>query len=259
MITGVAFCPQAPLLLPGLAGAAAGELDGVRAACTDALRRVLWPEAASPAPTRVVLVCAARQELDVRTPAPDAVASLEVLGDPATVPLDPARPPGPAELPVAAGVGAFLLGLSGWTGDRAVVVLRAGLDPGSCAAAGRSMADQARALGPTALLVLGDGAACHGEKAPGYVDDAAGPFDDEVAVALAAADPAALGRLDQARADRLLVAGREAWQAAAGALVGEVEASPRRTGWSGEVLLREEPYGVGYLVATWLPDRTGRP
>ena len=80
----------------------------------------------------------------------------------------------------------------------------------------------------TALLVVGDGAATHTEKAPGYLDERAGPFDDAVAAALATADPAALAALDPALAADLWAAGRAPWQVLAGAT--------RDGTWEGELL-----------------------
>jgi hypothetical protein len=96
---------------------------------------------------------------------------------------------------------------------------------------------------PTALLVIGDGAATHTEKAPGYLDERAGPFDDAVAAALAAANPAALAALDPVLAAELWVAGRATWQVLAGAT--------RDGTWTGELLHSSRPFGVGYHVAVW--------
>ncbi len=82
----------------------------------------------------------------------------------------------------------------------------------------RRSADGAASRGAAAaLLVVGDGAAMHTEKAPGYLDERAGPFDDAVAAALAAADPAALAALDPALAAELWASGRAPWQVLAGA------------------------------------------
>jgi hypothetical protein len=92
-------------------------------------------------------------------------------------------------------------------------------------------------------LVIGDGAATHTEKAPGYLDERAGPFDDAVAAALAAADPAALAALDPVLAAELWVAGRATWQVLAGAT--------RDGTWTGELLHSSRPFGVGYHVAVW--------
>ena len=100
---------------------------------------------------------------------------------------------------------------------------------------------------PVGLLVVGDGAATHTEKAPGHLDERAGPFDAAVADALRAADPAALAALDPVLAAQLWAAGRAPWQVLAGATTG--------TAWSGELLYSAAPFGVGYHVAVWTPVR----
>jgi aromatic ring-opening dioxygenase LigB subunit len=94
-----------------------------------------------------------------------------------------------------------------------------------------------------ALLVMGDGSARRDERAPGYVHPRAAPYDAAVARALATADTAALLALDPADDETLLVAGRPAWQALAGAA-----GSDR---FDARLLYDEAPYGVGYFVAVW--------
>ena len=72
---------------------------------------------------------------------------------------------------------------------------------------------------------MADGSARRGVKAPGYLDDAAAPFDAAVATALADGDAAALAALDPAEGERLLAAGVPVWRAVGAALAGR--ASPR--------------------------------
>jgi hypothetical protein len=100
---------------------------------------------------------------------------------------------------------------------------------------------------PWALLAMGDGSACRGLKSPGYDDPRAAPYDDAVSTALADADAGALLGLDAVLSAELKAAGRAPWQVLAGAA--------RATGhaWQGEVTYDAAPYGVTYLVATWLP------
>jgi hypothetical protein len=115
--------------------------------------------------------------------------------------------------------------------------------PADCARLGAGLADGT----PWAMLVLGDGAACHGPKAPGYDDPRAPAFDAAVALALAGADPGTLLALDPGLAGELRVAGRAPWQVLAGAV--------RAAGgaWRGDLLYHQAPYGVGYFVAGWTP------
>jgi len=103
------------------------------------------------------------------------------------------------------------------------------------------------------LLVMGDGSARRTEKAPGWLDERASGYDAGVSAALAAGDPALLGRAsDLPRGAELLAAGAPAWCAASSLLASRQ--------WSAGVSYDDAPYGVGYLVATWSsrdPDSTG--
>lgn len=117
------------------------------------------------------------------------------------------------------------------------------LGPEDCRRRGQRLA--ARAETGTGLLVVGDGAITHTEKAPGFLDERAGPFDAAVARALDDADPAALLALDPHLAGELTAAGRAPWQVLAGAALA---AGP---GWRGELAYSGAPFGVGYHVALW--------
>lgn len=101
--------------------------------------------------------------------------------------------------------------------------------------------------GDVSLLVVADGTAKRSDKAPGAFDPRAERFDGSVEQALRTGDLQALLDLDAALAAELMVGGLPAWQAAAAAAQGAAA-------WSGEVLYADAPYGVGYLVATWLPS-----
>ena len=95
------------------------------------------------------------------------------------------------------------------------------------------------------VLVVGDGSARRTDKAPGHFDPRAQAYDDALDAALAAGDPAALAGLDADLGADLLVSGTPAWQSASPALQGK---------WTAEVLWSGAPYGVHYVVATWLPQ-----
>jgi hypothetical protein len=111
---------------------------------------------------------------------------------------------------------------------------------GACLKLGRILADQAPRV---ALLAMGDSCARPAREDPGVPDPGAQDYDEEVAEALAAADARWLARLDPARDDELVVAGRAAWQVLAGAATG--------TRMQGRLLCMAAPYGVTYLVASW--------
>lgn len=116
---------------------------------------------------------------------------------------------------------------------------------GACLKLGRILADRAPRV---ALLAMGDACARPAREDPDVPDPAAQDYDEEVAEALAAADARWLARLDPARDDDLVVAGRAAWQVLAGAA--------RGTRMQGRLLCMAAPYGVTYLVASWEQCRT---
>ena len=150
----------------------------------------------------------------------------------------PARP----GLPTSLGVGRRLLQEAGWDGPVELVAARWHADPGPVAALAERLGDRPDG---TVLLVLGDGSARRGEKAPGFLDERAFGFDDAVAAALAGGDATALRDLDAGLAEELMVLGSTALR-----LLGSVAAG----GGSAPVAAmtyRDDPFGVSYFVATW--------
>ena len=91
---------------------------------------------------------------------------------------------------------------------------------------------------------MGDGSARRSVKAPGYLDDAAAPFDAGVARVLDAGDAAGLAALDPDRGRRLLAAGVPVWRAVGAALGGRTVTA--------RLHHDAAPFGVGYLVASWV-------
>jgi len=90
------------------------------------------------------------------------------------------------------------------------------------------------------VLVVGDGTAKRTEKAPGHFDARAEEVDAGIVEALAS------GRapeLDDVLAAELLVGGAAAWRTVGRSVTGAFAA---------EVLYAGAPYGVGYVVATWI-------
>jgi hypothetical protein len=222
VLVSAAICPHPPLLLPGLTGA---EDVGaaLRTACESAVR-----EALEAAPDRVVVVGAADTTAtwDPRTPVDPSPYGGPGVAGPTSAP----------RLPLSLMVGQTLLD---WPGDVVLQGVAVDAPPQDCAALGAA----AVADGRTTLLVLGDGSARRDLKAPGYVDDRAIGYDEQVTGALSRADAEALSALDPELAAELLVAGRAAWQVLAGALGGRPAA--------GRLLHADDPFGVLYLVATW--------
>lgn len=238
-LVAAAVCPHPPLLVPEVAGAAAGELDDLRAACDLAVRRLLAAD-----PDAVVLLGVGPSTGSIRPP---ATGSLQPWGVDLDVPLVPGQPDRGAVLPLSLTVGAWLLArhaarLAVAAAPVSAVQVTADAGPVEVAA----LAEQVAAAGDrVALLVLGDGSACRGEKAPGYDDKRALPYDKRVAAALAEADLDVLRDLDTDLSARLRVAGRASWQVLAEA------ARSSGGGWRGELLHDSAPYGVAYFVASW--------
>ncbi|HVB42881.1 MAG TPA: hypothetical protein VNF47_09280 [Streptosporangiaceae bacterium] len=242
MIVAAALCPAPPLLVRELTGTES-VLPELRQACLAAAA-----ELAACAPDAIVVVGPAEQtgEWDPRTPfdltafAPGlsrhAFASTE---RPASAGSEHGQAGG---LPAALGIGAWLLAAAGYQG-RSVLTSVAHDEPTRrCAEIGAGFAAAPERL---ALLVLADGSARRGLKAPGYLDERSAGFDAAVEHALRTADPGALLEIDSELAASLMATGRPAWQVLAGALGGHPLTS--------EIRYSDDPFGVAYLVASLRP------
>jgi hypothetical protein len=230
VLAAIAFCPSPPLLVPALAAGAAAELDPLRTACDQAVGTL---RAAGPDEIVVIGTGPATRWFP-----PGATGTLAGYGVPVAARLPGPPPAGDlgSRLPLALTLGAWLLAGSGVPCSGLAV--RPDADPAGPAAA-------LRRDGRVGLLVVADGSARRSEQAPGYVDARAEPFDAAVAAALAGGDAAALRDLDPVLGADLLAAGVPAWRVAGTAADGGR--------WAADLLHDSAPYGVGYLVATWVP------
>jgi hypothetical protein len=137
-------------------------------------------------------------------------------------------------------VGRRLLDEAGWTGRTELVTLAwdapdADLDALVSALRGRPER--------MVLLLLGDGSARRGGKAPGYLDERAFPFDAATAEALRGGDASALRAIDTELATELMVQGTTAFRAlGAVGTPGVAEAG---------LVYDDDPFGVAYHVAVW--------
>lgn len=223
-LVAAAVCPHPPMLVPEVAAGAASELDDLRAACRAAVAHLCIAD---------VLVVVGADATTIRREPPFG-GTLSPWG------IDrPVGEPAADPLPLSLLIGAWLLE-GGNFGNVRYHSIAADAPTAECVALGRTLAHAGTSA---ALLVLGDGSACRGEKSPGYDDPRAEGFDAAVAAALAKGDTAALLNLDPGLARELLAAGRAPWQVLAGAVEGPFGTT--------ELLHDSAPYGVGYLVASW--------
>lgn len=232
MIVGCAVCPHPPLLLRELTGGQ-DVAARLREDCGRALAQLfaLDPE--------VIVVVGGADQTGYRSTGPVPVGAFGGAGN-------RAQPAGP--LPLSLGVARRLLdgqahgedpaGALQLPVEMATVAWDATAEDAEYLA--RSITGRPERVG---LLVMGDGSARRGVKAPGHLDDRAFGFDERVHRALADGDANALLGLEADLAAELMVAGRAAWQVMAAA-VGE---GPRRS----EVLHADDPFGVSYFVAVW--------
>jgi hypothetical protein len=254
VIVAAAICPSPPLLAGELTGQA-DILPELRAACAAAVTRLLAaaPEVVAvvgPAETTGPWDAAGQLSLAAFAPAlrqgspqPDNSKKRHagLAAAPPSAAVSAAAPP----LPLALGIGAWLLDEAGYAGPRTLHGIGEDEPAAACLALGQELAASAPRV---ALLAVGDGSARRSASAPGYLDERAAPFDEAVERAVRDGDLPALAALDPAFAAELLAVGRPAWQALAGAL-----SAPDAARLQTEVLYSDAPLGVAYLVATLIP------
>jgi hypothetical protein len=108
-----------------------------------------------------------------------------------------------------------------------------------------ALGEQLRAGGTRiGLILVADGASCHGPKAPRAQDARAKAYDDGVCAALASGQPGRLAQTDMELGDELGATGPQVWPVLLAAAGNDV---------IGEVLWAGAPYGVGWAVAAWRP------
>ena len=228
MIAAVAVCPHPPLLFRELTGQRDVAAD-LRAACWSAITSVTAAD-----PDVVVVVGGAED-----TRAWDPSLSPEVRRFGTTGATGAADRPG---LPLSLGVASRLLQECGWGGKVEQHAIAFDASAGAVAGLATQLAGRPERI---VLVVMGDGSARRGDKAPGYVDERAFPFDEATARALSRGDLAALMGMDAALAEELMVGCRAAFAVMATALHQE-DATP-----TAMVTFQDDPWGVMYFVATW--------
>jgi hypothetical protein len=236
VLLAAAVCPHPPLLVPGVASGATPETADLRAAAAAAVHRLVAAQ-----PDLVVVVGAAP---GMGPCDPQARGNLAPYG----VDVQVGAGTGEASLSLALTIGLWLLESHAPDVPRLLFGVHPETEAARCASLGAGIAERAPRV---ALLVMGDGSARRSLKGPGYLDDRAEGFDSDVSAALADVEPQRLLDLDVALSEELLVAGRAAWQVLAGAA--QAREAAGEPALSGDVGYAAAPYGVCYLVATWLP------
>ncbi len=245
MLTCAAIIPGAPILVPAVAAGAAPELAGCRDAVDAVVHRLL-----ADGPDVVAIVGSGERTIRHEPGARSSLASVGVDSD-ATLgagsdagPVTDNQVGGVAPLPLSLSIGTWAL-LRGAPQSPAVRGLEVATReaPQVCLGAGAGLVEGAVRV---ALLVVADGTARRGPKAPGYTDARADGFDALWLHAVRDADAGALARLDPLLADELMMAGRAPLQVLAGAAHG--------SRWAAKLLYSDDPYGVQYAVAQWLPS-----
>ncbi|WP_061294381.1 hypothetical protein [Herbidospora cretacea] len=216
MLVAAAVCPNPPLIVPSLAGAASAELDPLRAACA---RAVAVLHSASPDLIAVVGGADAG-----RVHPPTAAGTLRPWGGDVTVGS------GTPVLPLSLTIGRWLLASS--EVPLHLESLRHDTAPADCRALGSRVGELA---GRVALLVMGDGSARLTEKSPGYLHPGAAAYARRMEAALVTGETASL---DPGEAAEMWAEGRAAFQTL-----------PDRPA---ELLYSDAPYGVAYYVTAAL-------
>ena len=227
MLSAVAIIPSAPVLVPGLAGAAAAELTDLYAAVR---------AAGATLPQRWIGIGADRAEDRV---GPDAVGTFAGYGTDVPVAMSP-----DAHTTTVMPLCALITGwLRGQIAPRAVSETRCyptSLELPLAMACGRALRAEIDECGePVGVLVVADGANTLTPSAPGGHDPDSVDVQTALDDALATGDTGALAALPAG------VIGRVAFAVLAG-LAGNGPAAARE-------LYRGAPYGVGYFVGVWQP------
>lgn len=226
MIAAVAVCPHPPLLFRELTGQQDVAAD-LRAACLSAIA-----SATSVDPDVVVAVGGADSTRSWEAGLPPEVRKFGTTGG---------RPAAPGA-PLSLGVARRLLDESGWRGRVELHSIAWDASPTEVSGLADQLASRDEVI---ALVVLGDGSTRRGDKAPGYLDERAFPFDDATGRALSVGDVNALMRMDAGLAEELMVGCRAAFAVMATAVRRE-GTRPRA-----KVLYQDDPWGVMYYVALW--------
>jgi hypothetical protein len=225
----IAMIPSAPVLVPELTGAAAGEAADLRDAVLAAVAAL---------PPRWIAVGVGPADTVI---GPQHSGTFAGYGVDVPVRLSPG--PGgqaPGELPLCALITGWVRGQAKADASAEVRIYAGDHSADEALARGRLLrAEIDEAAAPIGVLIVADGANTLTERAPGAHDPKSIAAQRDLDEALAAADVAALIRLPAT------IVGRVAYQV----LAGLADPAPR----SAKELYRGAPYGVGYFAGVWQP------
>ena len=228
VLSAIAIVPSAPVMVPELAGDAAGELAD--------LRQAVFAAAAS-LPTRWIAIGVDAVDAAL---GPAGVGTFAGYGVDQRIALSPNATDAPTELPLCALIAGWVRGEANPGARTEVRVYAAEIDADAAVAHGRLLRTEIdEAADPLGVLVVADGAHTLTPPAPGGYDPDSIAVQATLDDALAAGDGAALTRLPET------IVGRVAFQV----LAGLTEPGPR----SAKELYRGAPYGVGYFAGVWQP------
>ncbi len=263
MLISVAVVPGPPAFVAELMGSAAHELDDLRRAADSAVSRAVFDLVAASADSVVAASADSVVAASADSPSSDSVsAQLVIVGPGPAGEFNAAGPVSfdsfgrdvvvPAlikgeqtdrELPTPLMVARYLASRDVaahpehadlWASARWITTSGAG-----ATTLGKQLREDGTRVG---LILVADGAACHGPKAPRAEDSRALAYDDGVCAALGSGQPGRLAQLDVDLGHELGATGPQVWPVliAAAGIDG-----------IGEVLWRGAPYGVGWAVAAW--------
>ena len=269
MLVAVAVVPGPPALVAELMGRAAHELDDLRQAAdlvvSGAVGDLLAASAGSPSSgsvaTQIVVVGPGRPgEFSAAGP-----VSFCSFGRDFTVPALVGAGRTDRELPTPLMVARYLA-------SRDVAAHPEHTDLWASARWLTTSDTEATALGRqlredgtrVALILVADGAACHGPKAPRAEDSRAPAYDNEVCAALASGQLDRLAQIDPDLGHELGATGPQVWPvlvaASSSDLSSDLSGEQHRVApdsWVGEVPWAGAPYGVGWAVAVWRQPGAG--
>lgn len=249
MLIAAALVPGPPAFVPELMGSAANELDELRHAAdsvvSSAVSDLLAMKHDSPpissADVQLVIVGPGKPgEYDAGRPVSFGSfgrdVSLAALADGPRTDKDLPTPLMVARYLASRDIASHPEHSDLWATARWVTTSGAG-----ATSLGERLRDDATRI---AVILVADGALCHGPKAPRAEDPRADGYDDEVCDVLASGELGRLAQIDADLGDELGASWPQVWPVLFTAAEGY---------GIGGVLWQGAPYGVGWVVAQWRP------